>query len=88
VDNGSPDLLRTHADRLLLTVVSQPQRSKNRALNLGLRHARGELIVLTDDDFIVEPGWLPGYAAPWGHCSENHPSTKPRAQATGSSVTR
>jgi glycosyltransferase involved in cell wall biosynthesis len=66
VDNGSPDLLRTHADRLLLTVVSQPQRSKNRALNLGLRHARGELIVLTDDDFIVEPGWLPGYAAPWG----------------------
>jgi glycosyltransferase involved in cell wall biosynthesis len=40
-------------------------RSKNKmpqARNLGLRHARGEIIAFIDDDSMVQPGWLAALA--------------------------
>jgi GT2 family glycosyltransferase len=37
-------------------------RGKGAALNEGLRNARGEIVVCTDDDCIAEPGWVAGMA--------------------------
>lgn len=67
VDNGSTDgsgdLLRSFAGRLPLTVLSEPAKGKNRALNRGLEIAEGDLVVLTDDDIVASGGWLTAWAA-------------------------
>jgi glycosyltransferase involved in cell wall biosynthesis len=67
VDNGSkdttPDVLATAGQRLPLIALSQPEPGKNRALNLGLPHAAGELIVFTDDDVVPGRDWLQILAA-------------------------
>ncbi|MBN1510692.1 MAG: glycosyltransferase [Phycisphaerae bacterium] len=64
VDNGStdhtPDVLASFATRTPwpVRVLHQPQRGKSRALNLGLQHTEAPLVVLTDDDCYLEPGYL------------------------------
>ncbi len=62
VDNGSTDatpaVLAQFAPRLPLTVAHEPAAGKTRALNRGLAHVAGELVVLTDDDIIPDPDWL------------------------------
>lgn len=62
VDNASTDdsanILRTGQDKGDLKVLHQPLRGKNRALNLAISSARGELVVLTDDDVVPDPKWL------------------------------
>src|SRR3954469_9397447 len=72
VDNGSTDgsgdLLRSFAGRLPLTVLSEPAKGKNRALNRGLEItegdlAGGDLVVLTDDDIVAEADWLTAWAS-------------------------
>jgi GT2 family glycosyltransferase len=67
IDNGSSDgtdvLLGRFARRgvLPLRPLSQPLRGKSRALNLGIRAARGDLLVFTDDDAVADRGWLRGF---------------------------
>ena len=62
VDNGSTDrtaeILKTFANRLPLTYLHVSERGKNRAINKGLEHRDGELVVFTDDDAIPARGWL------------------------------
>lgn len=62
VDNAStdhtPNLLREAQDSLPLTVLSEPRPGKSFALNHALRHARGDLVVFTDDDVIPHAEWL------------------------------
>ncbi len=62
VDNGSTDnsaeILRSFAGRLPLHYILHPQRGKNRALNAALQHARGDLVVFTDDDVLADANWL------------------------------
>lgn len=62
IDNGSkdrtPQVLAAARARLPLIALSQPEPGKNRALNLGLPHATGELIVFTDDDIVPDRDWL------------------------------
>ena len=36
----------------------EPIQGKSRASNLGINHAKGEIIAFTDDDVIVDPDWL------------------------------
>jgi glycosyltransferase involved in cell wall biosynthesis len=61
-DNNSTDLtgqiVQSFSRRLPLAYVSEPRQGKNRALNTGLRVAEGELYAFTDDDVIVDSGWL------------------------------
>src|SRR4051794_22268597 len=38
--------------------VDEPRRGLSQARNTGLRLARGELTVFTDDDIVAGPGWL------------------------------
>lgn len=67
VDNGSSDetpaVLAGFADRLPLVALVEPRAGKNRALNRALARARGRLLVFTDDDVAVAPGWLAAFAA-------------------------
>jgi L-malate glycosyltransferase len=61
-DNGSTDetpvILDRFRPRLPLTVIREPRRGKNVALNAALAHLDGALAVFTDDDVLVDPGWL------------------------------
>ena len=62
VDNCSTDstrrILESFRDRLPLRIYEQPRRGKNAALNMGVAHARGDLLILTDDDVIPAREWL------------------------------
>jgi hypothetical protein len=62
VDNGSADdsgaILARHADRLPMTLLVEPRRGKNAALNSALDRLEGDLAVLTDDDVVPAPDWL------------------------------
>ena len=62
VDNastdGTPDVLRRYQDALPLAVLTEPVAGKNRALNRALSAIEGEMIVVTDDDAIPQPGFL------------------------------
>src|SRR5262249_61928679 len=64
VDNGSPDdpleVFRTMAMRApgRLRYVSEPRLGKSRALNAGLKAARGAVVALTDDDVSPADDWV------------------------------
>ncbi|MEV6597205.1 glycosyltransferase [Actinoplanes sp. NPDC051346] len=67
VDNGS-DTDATHRivadlDDARVRSVDAPVAGLSRARNVGLRHARHDLVAFTDDDVVVDPGWLAGIAA-------------------------
>jgi glycosyltransferase involved in cell wall biosynthesis len=65
VDNGStdatPSIIASFASRLPLATLHQPRPGKSSALNFGLEHCDGDLVVFTDDDVIPKPGWLVAY---------------------------
>lgn len=62
VDNGSADgtetLLSTAAEDLPVVVVNENLPGKSRALNRALKHARGDILLFTDDDVVPDPNWL------------------------------
>lgn len=47
------------------TVLRAPRPGKSRQLNIGVRAARSEVIVCTDDDCEVDPAWATAMAAPF-----------------------
>ena len=62
VINGSHEdtesVLRAAEPSLPLKWTREPQPGKSIALNRALGIARGELIAITDDDVVPDPGWL------------------------------
>lgn len=70
VDNNSDDDTRSvvEADAadfpVPLFYLFETQQGKSFALNAGLRHARADVIVFTDDDVLVAPEWLDAACAP------------------------
>jgi len=62
VDNGSTDktnaLLATTATDLPVIIVNEREPGKSKALNKALKHARGDILVFTDDDVVPDPEWL------------------------------
>src|SRR4051812_4125101 len=62
VDSGSTDdtrdVIKSRADALPIRVVSEPQPGLSNARNRGVAHARGDYVCWTDDDVLVDPGWL------------------------------
>lgn len=91
VDNASTDntsaILHSFADTLPLTILYQPKRGKNAALNTAIPHIKGDLIVFTDDDVVAQSDWLtrfqevskeqPDYAIFGGKVVPRWPSTPP-----------
>jgi glycosyltransferase involved in cell wall biosynthesis len=67
VNNNSTDhtdqVIEEYRGRLPVRREFEPQPGKSNALNRAIDVARGEYILWTDDDVIVDPGWLAAYAA-------------------------
>ncbi|MFZ7086934.1 glycosyltransferase family 2 protein [Curtobacterium sp. RRHDQ10] len=67
VDNAaattaSADLVAQEFDDDRVTLVSEPVPGLSSARNTGLRNATGEIVAYTDDDVVVDPGWLTAIA--------------------------
>lgn len=66
VNNGCTDhtdeVIASYAARLPIRREYEPQRGISRARNRAVDAAKGEYIVWTDDDTVVDPGWLTAYA--------------------------
>ncbi len=76
VNNNSTDaterVIQEFRDRLPLRCLFEPRPGKAHAANLALQHARGQLLVWTDDDVLPEPDWLGRYleaSARWAGCA-------------------
>jgi len=69
VDNASVDgtgqVIASAATRTAVPIVSlrDDRPGKSHALNTAILHARGDLLVFTDDDVLPSPGWLATYRA-------------------------
>jgi glycosyltransferase involved in cell wall biosynthesis len=67
VDNGSIDetaaVVAAAAERSRAPIIylGEPKPGKSHALNTAVARARGDFIVLTDDDVLPSPGWLAAY---------------------------
>jgi len=65
VNNGctdhTDDVISAYARCLPIRRESEPQRGISRARNRALDAAKGEYIVWTDDDTVVDPDWLAAY---------------------------
>ncbi len=65
VDNGSsddtPGVVASFAHSLPIQYVSEPEAGLSRARNRGVSVARGDYMVWTDDDVIVDRSWLVAY---------------------------
>ena len=62
VDNGCADhtdaVIEAFAGRLPIRREFEPRRGHTPARNRAWMPAKGEYIVWTDDDVVVDPGWL------------------------------
>jgi len=64
VDNHSTDEARKAAEILgieyprTVRYLFEPLQGRSFALNSGISAAKGQIVVITDDDIIAEPGWL------------------------------
>jgi glucosyl-dolichyl phosphate glucuronosyltransferase len=67
VDNGSTDdtaaVLADRAPHLPLRAVLEPVPGHSSARNRAVAEARGDYILWTDDDVLVDAGWLEAYTA-------------------------
>jgi glycosyltransferase involved in cell wall biosynthesis len=69
VDNASvdetPAVVQEAAGRTAVPIVylREDRAGKSHAMNTAIAHARGDLLVLTDDDVLPCAGWLAAYAA-------------------------
>jgi len=65
VDNGSndatPEVVRSFEAALPVRCLNESQRGQTIARNTAVRNAAGDLIIWTDDDVLVDPGWLEAY---------------------------
>jgi hypothetical protein len=74
VDNGCADhtdaVIEAFAGRLPIRREFEPRRGHTPARNHAVDAAKGEYIVWTDDDVVVDPGWLAAYAEAFCHRPE------------------
>jgi len=65
INNGCTDhtdeIIASFAKRLPIRRHIEPQRGVSRARNRAVDMAKGDYIVWTDDDVVVDPGWLAAY---------------------------
>lgn len=64
IDNNSKDNTKVFVESYMpkfnrkLRYLFEPIQGKSHALNTGIKEAKGEIIVFTDDDVIVDQNWL------------------------------
>ncbi|HBY93113.1 MAG TPA: glycosyl transferase family 2 [Chloroflexi bacterium] len=77
VDGGSRDetvaILESYCDRLSLRVIVAPGAGISQGRNIAIRHARHEVIAVTDGGVRLDPAWLEHLTGPFGkrgaHCA-------------------
>lgn len=72
VDNnctdGTASVISKHASNLPVRVLQEPRQGLSYARNCAAEAARGDLVLWTDDDALVDPHWLEEYV----HAGEKH----------------
>lgn len=67
IDNNSTDdtrqVVERFADELPLRYIFEPRTGKSYAANTAIENAKGDYIVWTDDDVLVDRDWIAEYAA-------------------------
>jgi glycosyltransferase involved in cell wall biosynthesis len=56
--DGTEELVLGFRDKLPLEYLVEPRLGKPHALNTGLEHISGDLVVFADDDVLPDPDWL------------------------------
>lgn len=59
----TPAIIEGYSGRLPIHRLVEPAQGVSNARNCALRAARGELLVYTDDDILVDEDWLAAYAS-------------------------
>ena len=78
IDNGSTDNTKQVVEGFRWpTYVPESRPGHSSARNAGVAASTGDLIVFTDDDVVVDPGWLEALTAPF---------EDPRVAATGGRI--
>jgi glycosyltransferase involved in cell wall biosynthesis len=74
VDNRSTDdtqdTLEAYAEVLPLDILAEPEQGHTHARNRAVKASTADLILWTDDDVIVDPGWLEAYISAANRDSE------------------
>ncbi len=74
IDNNSTDhtqeVTRQFAERLPIRTVLEPRAGVSNARNAAVREARGEFLLWTDDDVLVDADWMRAYE----RAMDRHPS--------------
>jgi len=66
-EDGTMDIFKEYAGRntvfRVLSTAGEPHDlpAKQRPLNLGIRQSKGEIVLVTDADIAVRPGWIKGH---------------------------
>jgi glycosyltransferase involved in cell wall biosynthesis len=60
--DNTADILSKYADKLQLTILYEAKQGKSHAIHKGIEHAKGDLIVFSDDDVIPDINWLVAYS--------------------------
>jgi glucosyl-dolichyl phosphate glucuronosyltransferase len=55
-------VIARHADKLPIRRLHEPRQGHSHARNCAVAAARGDLLIWTDDDVLVDPNWLEAYA--------------------------
>ncbi len=61
VDNGSTDGTLEVMQKYPFRIVHETKKNSFSARNCGIRNSSGQIVVLTDSDCVVDPGWLKGF---------------------------
>jgi glycosyltransferase involved in cell wall biosynthesis len=73
VDNGSTDdtlaIVEAFSDKLPIRWVFEPEAGLSRARNAGVRVSKGDFVLWTDDDVLVDRNWLRA----WFDAFHDHP---------------
>lgn len=59
--DNTDEVIENFSSRLPIRREFEPQRGLSRARNRAVDYAKGDYIVWTDDDVMVDPGWLAAY---------------------------
>jgi len=61
--DATDEVIASFEGRLPVHRLFEPKQGLSNSRNCGIAAAAGELVVFTDDDVFVEPGWLAAYVA-------------------------
>jgi glycosyltransferase involved in cell wall biosynthesis len=57
----TPEVVRRHSEGLPIRALTEPRQGLSHARNCAIEAARGDLLLWTDDDVLVDPHWIAGY---------------------------